>query len=83
MESLWHHIMAWMITYLSVIYSIHCTCMSSADQSVRESSFSVISLIEAVQWSYQSHCNQEEIKLLNICHRDILVLIEHLKRVKL
>lgn len=82
MESSRHPTMAGMITYFSAIYfnSLYIHGSGRPVCESRESSFSVISLMEAVRWSYQSHHNQEEIQLFNICHQNVLVLVEHLSR---
>lgn len=84
MESSRHPMMAGMITYFSAIYfnSLYIHAIGRpVCESREESSFSVISLIEVVRWSYQSCHNQEEIQLFNICHQSVLV--EHLSRLKL
>lgn len=77
--------MAGMITYFCAIgfNSLYIRAIGRAACERRESSFSVIGLMEAVRWSYQSHRNQEEIQLFNICHQNVLVLIERLNRLKL
>lgn len=85
MESSRHPTIAGMITYFSAIYfnSLYIHGIGRPVCESRESSFSVISLMEAVRWSYQSHHNLEEIQLFNICHQNVLVLVEHLSRLKL
>lgn len=85
MESSWHPMMAGMITYLSAISfnSLYIHAIGRPVCESKESFFSVINLMEAVRWSYQSHHNQGEIQLFNICHQNVLVLAEHLSRLKL
>ena len=85
MESSPHPLMAGVITYFSAIYfnSLYIHAIGRAVRESRQSSFSVISLIEAVRWSYQSRRNQGEIQFFNICHQTVLVLVEHLSRLKL
>lgn len=57
MESLRHPLMARMITYFSAISfnSLYIHAIGRPICESRESSFSVISSMEAVRWSYQSH----------------------------
>lgn len=72
MESPRHPMMAEMITYFLAIYfnSLYMYAIPRPICESKESSFSIISLMEAVRWSYQSHHNQEEIQLFNICHQN-------------
>lgn len=62
-----------MITYFSAIYfnSLYIHAIGKPVRKSRESFSSVIGLMKAVQWSYQSHQNKKEIQLFNICHRHV------------